>query len=70
MEIKNLNEFIHAAMCEFWNNRPKEYRDFCTLLGMRITDVKQGVIKEDEYTLEWTESGLDKLTAMREGKQP
>ena len=55
LEIKDLKQFVKAALSEFWFSHPKVYQSFCVHLGSRIDGLKHGHIQEDEYIRKWEE---------------
>jgi len=51
--LKNLPDFISAVLREFWQQNPSDYARFKSLLGQRIFEVNQGLLRETEYLEKW-----------------
>lgn len=51
--LKNLPEFIEAALVHFWSLHPEDKKRWLSFLGQRIFEVNQGLMKEDEYIAKW-----------------
>jgi hypothetical protein len=51
--LKNLPDFIEAALAHFWSLNPDDKKRWLSFLGQRIFEVNQGTIKEEEYIEKW-----------------
>jgi len=51
--LKNLPDFIAAVLREFWTLNSSDYARFKSLLGQRIFEVNQGLLRETEYLEKW-----------------
>ena len=53
--INNLRDFIEATLNEFWNDHSEMRHVWHHLLGLRILQVQNDELNEQEYIEQWKE---------------
>lgn len=53
MQIINLRSFVVAVLSEFWNKNPELYKQFKAFLQVKIEQLNNKEITEEDYITEW-----------------